>query len=853
MSNRAIPSSSSLLFSVTLCSLVLCGIGTHVSWAQGNPSGGDGGGPTPTWVSPGSDPFEGPVIVSVAPNRGDWMVSGVGFECRELAVEGGHGDAPWAQCLPQGAAVSMGENLWGKQWNPCANAYGHDGSWELKATVSYFKMMPYTTTQKTIYKTVTLADIAILSATCDAAVPGIPADARVIGVDPGAAGGPYRNPTFTWSIRTARPPGDVIFNLRIADVITGQDVRVIPRSSIPNFALDGSYEWDPSQPPGQAVPRGVYSWSIGVVKGTLGPSDGTRSSLLQAGNVWAQPGNYDAQGGKLPVEMHVTFTDVGGVPPSAAAVYVVNASPNNTDVFSVAGGGADLDLTLGAQTKNLELDPLDGYPYYLVVYSKDDHGGLAGAEDRQHEDRPALPRSVKLVYAVTQMWPNQDGRVYISDHWPVPGERYSDVPLLNDATKCQSADHQALARARATLSAIDTIPSNDATTMNLNTGGVWVYFHGLDPDSGVLWDPNGDQGNDNDDDTRSMSPGYAVAVPSGAPTDPALAESTLTFTDHAAGSNYRVSGTPFEDPHTEAAYTSKLEAWKIVYYELDKMPGLCSAVIEAGDAGDSTIAVARALDLYAMPGVSVVIFDTQHHDLGDAAVAYEVAWVEGPIEGPNTLHLTVPLRYPVNGGTVAHPDGAVMRADSWFYEGIDLGKMAEGYDTQCVRFAQLPETLLHAAGPGYGIVPKYSGDWFPPLQYFDHPDIPNVIELIGARWGGSGAPGLYGLTIASERRTLVCRQRGDPPADCTPLQLQGTLVHEVGHIFGQHDFQFNHPGHRNYVPNDGCVMIYGVPPPHDDWNDSPVLEPELFGGEAGSGSAYQDLREIAIYPDPLPS
>jgi len=854
------------LFALISGSLVFCVIGCDLSWAQGGPCDGGGDEPTPTWVSPGPDPFEGPVIVSVAPNRGNWMVSGVVFECRELAVEGGHGNAPWAQCLPQGAAASIGENLWGKQWNPCANAYGHDGSWDLKATVSYFKMFPYASTQKTIYTTVTLADIAILSATCDAAVPGLPPDARVIGVDPAAGSGPHRYPTFAWNIRTARPPGEILFNLHIYDLLTGQDLRTIPRSAIPNFALNGSYQWDPSQPPGQGVPRGLYGWYIGVVKGTLGPGDTTQSGVLAAGNMWAQPGNHDEQAGKLPVDLHVTFTDASAVAPSVAAACVVNASPNNPNGFSVVPGGGDLDLVLGAQTKSLELDPLDGHPYYLLVYAVDDHGGLANSEDRQHEDRPIQPKAVKLRYGVTEVYPNEDGRVFISDYNPVTEQRFegTGVAMLYGNVRCQVENHQARVQAAVKLSVDDTIPGNEGTTTNLDTGGCTVHFFPEDPDSVALWDHDTDP-NDNIGGTATCEPAAAVAVRTG-PTGPALALTNLCFGATGSGDNHVVMGSPnatYDANDPDAHRSAVLTVWKLIHYELDRMPKK-SGPIFAAVQGQQTIEFLDPLspDLAGLSnGEELVIYNESASELADPTIRYHAANVrlEHDQQLPDLLHLYVDLDRALERSFT--PAIWVARMGAGLYDSVRPELVPTAFSTAFVEFRE--ETSVA------GILPKVeeatAGFQATAAAYWTTADVPNYVQVMSGIHDAL-TRNAAGVTYAAAHRQSVVFWEWLWLGVMTPISEHARsefTVHELGHVFWLTDANPDPPetphvhhrnldGHTNPPSGEGCVMLYdGDAATLQDWENDFEAGDALFGGPKAESGEPVDLLWIATFTDPL--
>ena len=94
---------------------------------------------------------------------------------------------------------------------------------------------------------------------------------------------------------------------------------------------------------------------------------------------------------------------------------------------------------------------------------------------------------------------------------------------------------------------------------------------------------------------------------------------------------------------------------------------------------------------------------------------------------------------------------------------------------------------------------------------------------------------------------------GQVPARVTSWRRE-TLVHELGHVFGMGDFGAvapwprHSPAHQNWRNDDGCVMLYGIPPPtvNDFENDN-----AHFGPPPGPGDPA-DLRiHIAGHVDPL--
>jgi len=342
--------------------------------------------------------------------------------------------------------------------------------------------------------------------------------------------------------------------------------------------------------------------------------------------------------------------------------------------------------------------------YYLLLFARDDHGDRTTDGDREHVNQPAMCKAVKLTYSVTQVHPDEDGRVYISDTLG----HYSDVPLLYEwvngaPRKCQAAKHEATIQALTTLSAHDDVDGNEETTMNQPCGGVTVHFKPIDPDSETLWDPDAG-GDDNQGGNGSVAPASKVAERkqvevNGNPQTIAVAETTLTFTDQYSGDNYTVEASPYDQPLPEGEPDPKksgtLTAWKLIYYERDRMPQpdvhVHSWLLHDAPEGQDYV-VPEFLVTPDWVGEPVIVFDGEHHDMDDPKVNYTVDRLE-----TGRIYLDRPLQYPFKnyahsaGGIVCHP-----RAEASWCNSFDPALLAAALGDQrgFVAFKAYPKQGL---------------------------------------------------------------------------------------------------------------------------------------------------------------
>ena len=800
-------------------------------------------GGAPHWVAPQYGATVGaPVDLSVATAPGmGWMCTGVEFWCKESA-HGGHGDGLLTECFYLSQPQRRYGDVWGATWLPYYDSWGHNGGWYLEARVHYRRFMPPGQTVTLVVTNVADVLDIVVDATSPAKPPGLPDDALVLAIDPTAQGTPYEHPTIQWQIQTVIPPQALsVFWISVRDAVSGTVVRTVNKADIPNFGLTGEWQWDGSMdgvppPPEGQLAYGLYTYEVGAAI-TL-DSHRTGSYWLQVWEPWAALGAYNAETEKLPVTLHYgLFAD--NRPASAAQLYVYDGSKANPQHLTQVGEAIDLATAMGQHELALELDPLDGHPYYLLVYARDDHGDLTVDGDRDHKDRAAQARAVRLTYQVTDVYPEDDGRVYISDTLQL----YDDVPFLfEDGRRCQTEDREATIQVLVTVSAEDDIPGNDEQTMNLHCGGATVHFTAEDPDSRTLWDPNGDeQGDDNDGDPGAVDPAAVVAEPKtvrhgGEDVARALAETTLTVTNRNSGDNYLVEASPYDGPVEgySPVPSGTLEAWKLIYYERDRAYKTGAVLAEPAVQGQFWVTPLGGTEPFH-GGQEVRLFDSSCDQ--DPPHLYHVAGCT-----TETVQLVENLRrgYPAfDGGIVVVADG--------FCEAIDTAclEAAFGAGEGFAAFQAYP-------GEAAGVYPTYdlSENWRAEMRgYFDHKTDANVVHLIDGAYHHNQASGETSPDPTDE--VMVFEQNTDPVGWTEPElcpRRSEVLVHELGHVFGMGDLPPvppwpEHPNHANHAQTDGCMMLY---PPTTDWTNGIAL----FGGPVPVDNVV-DLREsVAGHTEP---
>jgi len=742
-------------------------------------------------------------------------------------------------------------------WLPYYDSWGHNGRWYLEARVHYRRMMPPGgTATAVVFNEVNVLDI-VVDATSTANPPGLPDDSLVLAIDTTAEGTVYEHPTIHWEIHTVLSAQQVgVFLIRIRDAVTGTVVKTVNKAAIPNFALTGDWAWDGTMdgvpPPPQGPPAyGLYTYEVDAESP---PNDGYRtgSRMLELSNPWAALADYNAETQKLPVTLHYGL-GLDNRPASAAQLYVYNGSKTNPQHFSQVGGAVDLATDLGQHELALDMDPLDGCPYYLLVFARDDHGDDTMDGDRDHKDRVAQCRAVRLTYQVPDVYPKDDGRVYISDTLG----RFDGVPTLfeqiNTGTpenpvwvqrRCQTANREAKVQALVTVSAEDAIPGNDEQTMNLHCGGAEVHFAPQDPDSHTLWDPD-ENGGDNDGGAGTVDPAGVVAEPKtlrhgGQDVVRALAETTLTITNQFSGDNYFVEASPYDGPveGLTPAHSSTLEAWKLIYYERDRMPLWGDSLDGTAPQGQTFVKVMTDASWFNV-GDEVMVFDGQHHDVNSQAQRHHIKEIDLQ-QRVLTFEDNEPLQYTYQG----YPVGGVAVPARGYHSAIDTALLggAFGDGEGFVDFQPYP-------GEQPGIVPlqRFAGFGEGIRPYFDHRE-PNVLHLIDGKCWQDGRRAV-GDSDPEQLEAIVFDEIAPPGA-----WQREALVHEVGHLFDMPDYLQGHVDHANHANTDGCVMVYDNDTRHPLHPNGPGNGIALFGGvvvDPPEGEP-KDLRdEVAGHEDPL--
>ena len=572
--------------------------------------------------------------------------------------------------------------------------------------------------------------------------------------------------------------------------------------------------------------------------------------------------------------MATTWADTANEPPSALTAYVVDASEDNQPPdprFRFVGDGQALSTAPTTPT-TIQLDPLDGSPHYIIVQGIDAHGDNTTDGNRTHTNWPALPRAVRIDTGVTEVWPRESGRVYISDSDPQPQRRYAGVPVLftyfeGNPRRCQTVDHQANIEALVELTVTN---SDQSTSTSATCGGVQVYFRSLDPDSNTLWDQLTDGvDNPNTDDNVDKSVGggrgtvapevsVAAANQSGGdpPTNRAVATTTLAFTDHQAGDNYVVEASTCKVDATPTPWVASgvLTAWKLIYYERDSMFREGSLLATSAAAGESHIHLTTVQADWV--GCQVVVFDAAFQTAEAPDQTHSVTSVD---TGANTLTVSPALVHPYDVATGAV--GIVRATGPRYYETIDTSLLASAFASDAggqprafVDWRPHPGEVARGAFPRVlfnGFAPEYAG-------YFRRAGQANTVHLIDGWCVAPGNPNADRSGLSLGREVIVLRCLSDGTTEFDHRWWPEVLVHECGHLFLLTDLLSGHPAHENHLRSDGCVMLYRPPGEAGITNNLTNGVAEFGGpvpaiGEPADATQPVDLRNgIAGCADPVP-
>ncbi|HQK94255.1 MAG TPA: hypothetical protein PLD23_12155 [Armatimonadota bacterium] len=512
-----------------------------------------------------------------------------------------------------------------------------------------------------------------------------------------------------------------------------------------------------------------------------------------------------------------------------------------------------------ARRLGVSLDSAD----YIIVQAVDAHGDNTLDGNRTHTNWPALPRAVRIETQVTEVWPppaaggpEAGGHVYISDTL----SQFRNTPILfrrplGDAVRCQTVDHQANIEALVELRITNT---DQSTSTNATCGGMQVYFRSLDPDSGTLWDTTPGLAGDDNVDTSvgegrgTLAPQVSAAAANQSGDFPArtaaVATTTLTFTDHQAGDNYVVEASTCDLAVTEPPWVASgvLDAWKLIWYERDRMFKEGSFLSAAAAAGATTVTVEAADPAWV--GRTAAVFDPDWQDINDTHLVTNVAG--------NTVTLDPPLTHNCRADGV----GA-------------LGIIRTVGDSRCDAL----ETMLlpRSFGPGEAFVewrerpaPEHDSGLYPyfPVAdveapwppYFRYAGEPNTVHFIdGHHCTAAGYEGRVGLAGGFEVMMFQYAS-GDEAMTLDRTQLAEQLVHEFGHMFGLADFNFDggggHPDHLNHASTDGCIMLYTIAgaPFNPTYPHTTGSASALFGGPTSPPAEPVDLILVAGRAEPLP-
>jgi len=824
------------------------------------------------WITPNEGAeVSAPVRLKVLVLPVGRMVLGVDFYCMETG-EGVHDPGPDAGCKPSSTGQSRGGGIWEAMWYPPANSYGHNGTWRLRA-IAHCIVFPMTPVDVELPpRTVTVKDL-VIHADPQYRPPDQPEELDIVWLDRGSADPQLQSPRIDLTFDYAHPedtpqPAPVDVKIEVYDLVGGATVATALRPQIRDLTGDaGWWAWDGTGAPGP----GPYGFKVSVLRCT-GDAATTWSPHLSVDSVSATAGPFDGQ--HLPVTMATTWADTANEPPSALTAYVVDASEDNQPPdprFRFVGDGQALSTAPTTPT-TIQLDPLDGSPHYIIVQGIDAHGDNTTDGNRTHTNWPALPRAVRIDTGVTEVWPRESGRVYISDSDPQPQRRYAGVPVLftyfeGNPRRCQTVDHQANIEALVELTVTN---SDQSTSTSATCGGVQVYFRSLDPDSNTLWDQSSegvDNPNTDDNVDKSVGEGRGTVAPevsvaaanqSGGdpPTNRAVAATTLTFTDHQAGDNYVVEASTCTLPVTRPPWVASgvLDAWKLIYYERDSMPTYGRLLTQPASAGDTVIHVASVVSAWLHD--LAVVFDPEHQGISDT---HRIIWVS---EANGTLTLETPLVHDYQAGGVGAV-GILTTVAPHLCQAVYPGGLgdafAAGGDGRPRAFV---EWRPHPGEHGVGLYPTslFRGFDDDLLPYFHYRGQPNVAHLIdGLCFSPDYDPYVDGTGMTRGRQVIMMQYASDGERQINQTQLAEMLVHECGHLFGLTDFVAGHPDHANHLRNDGCVMLYAsgtATPLHPNDGLNAIAQfggPVPAVGEPADPTQPVDLRDgVAGRPEPLP-
>jgi len=560
----------------------------------------------------------------------------------------------------------------------------------------------------------------------------------------------------------------------------------------------------------------------------------------------------------LPLEVDYTLEDTSDVDASEAHVRVFNCSPDNEN-YKSAVADAEAPAELGGKSVGLELPALEGCPYYVIISAADDHAELPMPDgEREHSNRPAQPRGVVLTYRVTEVYPTEDGRVFMSDFNPVVEDRYTGegVATIYGGVRSQVENYKARVQATPRLTVVDTIPGNDGTTTDLDTGGMTVHFFPEDPDSVALWDHDTDP-NDNIGGTATCEPAAAVAVRTG-PTGPALALTNLCFGATGSGDNHVVMGSPnatYDANDPDAHRSAVLTVWKLIHYELDRMPKKAGFIFGATQ-GQQTIEFMEPEDpdLAGLSnGEELAIYNESASDLADPTIRYHAANVrlEHDQQFPVLLHLYVDLDRPLE--RTFTPTIWVARMGEGLYESVRTDLVETAFDTAFVEFRE--DVSAEGILPKEEVILTFQAT---AEAYWKTKDVPNYVQLLSIIREVDNVAGK--TWDETHRQSFICWEWFWLGV-LTPISEHARTeytVHELGHVFYLTDEKDGHPHHRNLnghtnpPSGEGCVMLYDDDAEHlQDWENNFEAGAALFGGPKDETGEPVDLVDIAVFRDPL--
>jgi hypothetical protein len=340
----------------------------------------------------------------------------------------------------------------------------------------------------------------------------------------------------------------------------------------------------------------------------------------------------------------------------------------------------------------------------------------------------------------------------------------------------------------------------------------------------------------------------------GNPQTIAVAETTLTFTDQHSGDNYTVEASPYDQPlpagEPDPKQTSgTLTAWKLIYYERDRMPNPAASEAVGGFGEDPVkghyVTIIRASEF--SPKCNVMLFDGLHHLEDDENLYYKVTWVE-----TMRVYLNRAPQYTFSTGDDAELVN-LDHAEPFLDTAIDttLVPLAFGVLRAFVAWKAYPLDADHPNDPEEpgvcALLDPFDGTdphWDIVRMFFDHEEKGNVAHFMDA-YNAVRHP--MGWTSRDHRDVLIFLQHAT-----TDSTRRETLVHECGHVFEMKHATEGHPRHHNmFHPDpppdgDGCVMIKTEPCRNDPTNNH-----AYFGGTKEEDN-YEDLRDrVAGHADPV--